>query len=209
VRVELQDPEPKRLPPLPAAELSAQLAPPVAGPPPPAALRVHHLGVTSSRVQWQSEITARTQVSEEGACAVPADLRVVLRHAAHSIRLAREVPAGGCLERQVLAHEMRHVAVNRRTLREAAAELRRALEAWAAQAEARGKDAGEAGSALQEAMKAAMEPAMAKLREAREAGHAQIDSRIEYRRLSIACPADQVKLRTALRRQGIEPPAAD
>jgi hypothetical protein len=210
VRVEVQDPKPRRMPPVPAAVLGAEVAPPLPGPPPPAALRVHHLGITTSRVEWRSEITARTLVTGGsdggGACAVPGELRVVLRHARHQVQLAREVPPGGCLEREVLAHEMRHVAVNRRTLREAAAALRQALEAWAARAEARAPGEEAATAALQEEMKAVMEPVMAQLREAREAGHARIDSRLEYRRLSIACPADQVRLRTALRRQRIEPP---
>jgi hypothetical protein len=195
VNVELVDAEPRILPPLPAASLRAE-----AGGEPDGTFP-HHLGLTVSRVEWRSEITVRSRGPERGpVCALPAEIRLRLLHAEHSIRLAREVPRGGCLAQEVLAHEKRHAEVNRRTLRDAATELRRVARGWALRAEARADDAGQAALALQDELAALLEPVLERLRSAREAGHAAIDRTDEYRRLSRVCAEDQRRLRAALGR---------
>jgi hypothetical protein len=151
-------------------------------------------------VEWRSEITVRSRGPQGGpVCAVPTEIRLRLLHAEHSIRLARELPRNGCLANEVLAHERRHVEVNRRTLREAAAELRNVARAWAARAEVRAPDVNAAATALQDELSRAVEPVLEKLRAAREAGHAAIDTTEEYRRLGRVCPEDQRRLRAALR----------
>ncbi|MGG5821981.1 hypothetical protein [Falsiroseomonas sp. HW251] len=189
------DPAPRVLPPRPAAALRTE-----AGGVPDGAFP-HHLGLTVSRVESRSEITVRTQGPEGGpVCALPAEVRLWLTHAEHSIRLARELPANGCLAQAVLAHEKRHAEVNRRTLRDAARELRVVARGWALRAEARADSAGAAALALQDELGRAIEPVLDRLRQAREDGHAAIDTSGEYRRLSQLCPGDQAKLRTALRR---------
>jgi hypothetical protein len=194
VHLDLVDPEPRLLPPLSARQLRIEAGGSVDGPFP------HHLGLTVSRVEWRSEITVRSRGAQGGAvCAVPAELRIRLMHAAHTIRLAREVPPGGCLAAEVLAHERRHAEVNRRTLREAATELRALARAWAASAETRAPDVNAAAIALQEELGQVLEPALARLRAAREAGHAAIDTTAEYQRLSRICPEDQRRLRQSLR----------
>ena len=160
----------------------------------------HHLGLTVSRVEWRSEITVRSRGPERGpVCALPAEVRLRLVHAEHTIRLAREVPPGGCLAGEVLAHERRHAEVNRRTLRDAGAELRGLARTWAARAEFRAADVNTAAQALQDELAQAVEPVLERLRAARDAGHAAIDSPEEYRRLGRVCPDDQRRLRTALR----------
>jgi hypothetical protein len=200
VRVEVSDPEPRILSPLPARELRERAGSAEDG------LFPDHLGLTLSRVEWRSEITVRSlaptgaQGADGPVCVLPAEVRLALVHAEHSIRLAREVPRGGCLAGEVLAHERRHVQVNRRTLREAVPELRNAARAWAARAEARTEDVAAGALQLQEELAGAVEPVLARLRAARERGHAAIDSPAEYRRLGRVCPEDQKKLRTALRR---------
>lgn len=194
LRVTLQDPEPRLLPPVPAAQLGAQSGAQEAQ------AHLHHLGLTVSRVEWRSEITVRSRGAAGGpVCGVPAEIRLSLVHAEHAIRLAREIPRDGCLAREVLAHERRHVEVNRRTLREAAEELRGIARAWAERAEARAADPGQAAAALQDDLSAAVEPVLARLRAAREAGHAAIDTPEEYRRLGRVCPGDQRRLRATLR----------
>jgi hypothetical protein len=156
---------------------------------------LHHLGLTLSRVEWRSEITVRSQGLGGGpVCGVPSEVRLSLVHAEHSIRLAREIPRGGCLAREVLAHERRHAEVNRRALREAADGLRQAARGWAIRARAEAPDAGAAALLLQEDLTAAVEPVLARLRAAREAGHDAIDTPQEYRRLGRVCPADQRRL---------------
>ena len=197
VSVEVVDPEPRTLPPLPAQQLRAE----VGGHFDPAF--PHHLGLTTSRVEWRSEITVRAQAPAGGrggvVCAVPAELRIRLVHAEHSIRLAREVPPGSCLAAEVLAHERRHVEVNRRTLRDMATEVRMIARNWAQRAETRAPDVNAAAVALQQELAWVLEPALERLRVTREGAHAAIDSTEEYRRLSRVCPEDQRRLRQALR----------
>jgi hypothetical protein len=194
VVVELVDPEPRLLPPRPARELRAEAGGHVD------AAFPHHLGLTLSRVEWRSDITVRSRGPQGGpVCGVPAELRIRLLHAEHGIRLARELPLGGCLANEVLAHERRHAEVNRRTLRDAAAELRGTARAWAARAEARAPDVNAAAVALQDDLARVLEPALMRLRTAREIAHAAIDTPAEYGRLSRVCPADQRRLRAALR----------
>lgn len=194
LNVSLSDPEPRVLPPLPAARLreiaEGDDAMAEAGPP------LHHLGLTLSRVEWRSEITVRSgPAAAAGVCAVPSEIRLTLVHAEHIIRLAREIPRGGCLAGEVLAHERRHAEVNRRTLREAADGLRAAARAWAQRAEARAPDVGAAALLLQDQLAAAVEPVLERLRTARAVQHAAIDTPAEYRRLGRVCPGDQRRLR--------------
>ena len=194
VSVELIDPDPRILPPLPAVRLREDAGGAQDGDFP------HHLGLTVSRVEWRSDITVRSRGAEGGpVCAVPAEVRLRLVQAEHSIRLAREVPPGGCLAGEVLAHERRHVEINRRTLREAATELRTLTRGWAARAERRAPNLNEAANGLQDELSRAVEPVLERLRAAREAGHAAIDTPEEYTRISRVCPGDQRKLRMALR----------
>jgi hypothetical protein len=197
VRVRINDPDPQILRPLPAADLQL-----LARQPDAEAAEVpshtHHLGLTVSRVEWRSEITVRSQGRSGGpVCAVPVELRLTLLHAEHVVRLARELPPGGCLAQEVLAHERRHVAVNRRTLQEAGTALGTAARRWAARAEARAVDVAAAAALLQDDLEAAVEPVLASLRAARDAGHAAIDTPAEYARLSRICPTDQRRLRGA------------
>lgn len=165
----------------------------------PRSATVHHLALTSSRVEWQGEIDARTMAGRGGACARPERVLLTLAQTEHLVRIAHEIPRGTCLFRAVEAHERRHVAVNRRTLRAAAARARRAAGAWAAGAEGRGATEREAVAALQRGLRHAIEPAMAAMRAQRDAAHRAIDTEAEYRRLARICPADQRALRERLR----------
>lgn len=168
----------------------------------PQTARLHHLGLTTSRVEWGSEIETRWRgtpgAGDGGICVRPARVGLRLAQTEHRISLAREIPRDGCLWRAVEAHERRHVAVNQATLRRAATAMRRAAEAWAPRAEARGADVEAAVAELQQGLRRAIEPALAELRQARDAAHAAIDSPEEYARLSHICPDDQKRLRAAL-----------
>ncbi|WP_043362710.1 hypothetical protein [Belnapia sp. F-4-1] len=159
---------------------------------------LHHLALTTSRVDWQSEIETRYREDAGGVCARPARIVLGLVQSEHLVRIAGEIPRGSCLWREVLAHERRHVAVNRRTLRAAAAQARAATEAWALRAEGRDATFDVAMAGLQEGLRQAIEPALAGMREAREAAHRRIDSRAEYERLGQVCPSDQRRLREVL-----------
>ncbi|WP_187830272.1 hypothetical protein [Siccirubricoccus phaeus] len=163
---------------------------------------LHHLGLTTSRVEWQSEIETRYREAAGVVCAVPAQVALSLVQTEHLVRIARELPEGGCLYREVLAHERRHVAVNRRTLQVAADRARRAATRWAARASGQGPTLDDAMAALQQGLRRALEPSLAAMRRAREAGHRGIDTEAEYRRLARVCPEDQQRLREMLRVAG-------
>jgi len=159
-----------------------------------------HLGLTLLRSEWRGEIALRATGGAGGLCAVVEHVRVTLAHAENRIFVAREIPAGTCLYEEVEGHERRHVAANARVLREAVAPARRALETWAAQAEARAASPDAAKAVLQEGLRQAMEPVMAALNERRTEANRVVDSPEEYQRLSRSCATDHIRLQDRLRR---------
>lgn len=168
---------------------------------------VHHLALTTSRVEWRSELGARTTTQPgtrpgpylNTVCAVPERVTLTLVQPEHVVRIARELSPGTCLYRAVAAHEARHVAVNRRTLQAAATQARNGATAWAATAEGHGATEAAAMATLQQDLRRAVEPALAAMRVERDAAHGAIDAPEEYRRLGQVCPADQRALRAKLR----------
>ncbi len=197
VRVPVVDPEPVLITHLDMAALHAETGR-------PRHAQSHHLGLTTSAVEWHSDIDVRYSSHPGGVCAVVAELVLTLVQAEHILRIASEIPHGGCLFRQVEAHEMRHVAINRATLRQAASRARAAALHWAAQAEARAQTVDEAMALLQQGLRRAIAPAMAEMDSQREAGHRLIDTPEEYRRLSRICQEDQRALRARLRGVGLD-----
>ena len=164
--------------------------------------RRHHLALTTSRVEWHSELNAHVSRHETGrgrVCAVPAEVVLTLVEAQHRISIAAEVPANGCLWREVLAHERRHAAANRASLGVAVRAARTAATGWAAQASGFGATEEAAMARLQTGLRRSIEPSLAALREARARAHALVDTPAEYRRLSTVCPADQARLAARLR----------
>ncbi len=164
--------------------------------------RRHHLALTTSRVEWHSELNAHVSRHHTGrgrVCAVPAEVVLTLVEAAHRISIAAEVPANGCLWQAVLAHERRHAEANRASLAVAARTARAAANAWAERASGHGATEEAAMAQLQAGLRRAIEPSLAAMRAARARAHARIDTPGEYRRLSAVCPADQARLAARLR----------
>lgn len=159
----------------------------------------HHLGVTALRMEWRGEVQVSVTSDPSGACAEVARVRVTLAHVGHRILIAREIPAASCLYQEVETHERRHVAANRRVLRDAAAPVRRAIEAWANEAEARAATADAAREALLSGLQAAMTPVIAAVQERRDAANRAIDSPEEYRRIAQSCGVDHIRLQDRLR----------
>ncbi len=164
--------------------------------------RRHHLALTTSRVEWHSELNAHVSRHHAGrgrVCAVPAEVVLTLVEAQHRISIAAEVPANGCLWREVLAHERRHAAANRASLAVAARTARSAANGWAERASGHGATEEAAMAQLQAGLRRAIEPSLAAMRAARARAHAQVDTPGEYRRLATVCPADQARLAARLR----------
>lgn len=185
IRITIEDPEP-------TIDLSRDVAGlhAVTGRPPPSVLAgaSNTLGVTSVRMAWRADL----DTAERGGCARPRAVRVVLRHSDHVVRIAREV-GKACLFDQVMAHEQRHVAVNRAALTGAEAPLRAALGEWWSGAGAASRDV------LRQSLRQVLDRTMEEVVARRDSAHAAIDNPMEYRRMSRVCPADQVRLRAALR----------
>lgn len=154
-----------------------------------------HLGSTTSRVEWQSEIGALIGSASVRVCARPERVSLNIRHAEHDVRIARELRRGSCLFRETEAHERRHVAANRATLRRAAAEVEVAARRWAASAVGRGATEQSAMEALREDLRRALAPAFEAMQAARDAAHREIDRPEEYERLGRVCPGQQKALR--------------
>jgi hypothetical protein len=188
VEVSLDDPEP-------SLDLGAGMDALRAEADAPRSAAHRHLGATVSRVEWQSELEARVHLFPGRVCARPERVSLALRHAEHSVRIARELPRGGCLFRETEAHERRHVAANRATLRRAAAEAGAAARAWASSAVGRGATEQAAMAALRDGLRRAIAPAMDAMQAARDAAHREIDRPEEYRRLGSVCPDDQRAIR--------------
>ena len=159
----------------------------------------HHLGVTVVRMEWRGEVQISFATLPDGICAFVARVRVTLAHVGHRILIAREIPQDSCLYEEVETHERRHVAANRRALRDAAAPTRRALEAWAAEVETRAATAEAAREALLSGLQATMTPVIAAVQERRDAANRAIDSPEEYRRIAQSCGVDHVRLQDRLR----------
>jgi hypothetical protein len=136
-------------------------------------------------------VEARLSVRPPGGVLRPAGagVRSTLRHAEHRVRIAGELPRGSCLYRETEAHERRHVAVNRATLRRGRAEAEAAARRWAAFAVGRGH--GAIGlAALREDLRRAITPAIdASSGAGRRAP--RIDAPEEYERLGRVCPDEQ------------------
>ena len=155
---------------------------------------LRHLGSTTSRVEWQSEIEARIASANGRACARPERVSLAFRHAEFGVRIARELPRGSCLFRETEAHERRHVAANRDAFRRAAAEAEAAARRWAASAVGRGATEQSAMAALREDLRRAIAPAFEAMQAARDAAHRGIDRPEEYERLGQVCPDEQKAL---------------
>jgi hypothetical protein len=195
VEVSLDDPEP-------SLDLGAGMDALRAEAAVPSGAAHRHLGATTSRVEWQTEIEARVHSSSGRVCARPERVSLVLRQAEHTVRIARELPRGSCLFRETEAHERRHVSANRATLRRAAAEAAAAAREWAASAVGRGATEQSAMAALRDGLRRAVAPAMDAMQAARDAAHREIDRPEEYQRLGRVCPDDHQALRERQQQRG-------
>ena len=89
----------------------------------------HTLGLTASQYNQQWQVSIVTASLGQGRyCGAAQILTVTFGYDQRTVYVARELPQGSCIHAEVLAHEMRHVAVDEQLLREYVPALKRRLE---------------------------------------------------------------------------------
>jgi len=162
---------------------------------------IHAMGLTL--VQWGTDIAVSGIAGPRQGrqCFVATELYVRFGLQAHLVFIAREIPRGSCLWRDVYAHEMRHVGVNRESIRAAAALLTTTVETLARQGiSTEGPTVAAAQQQALERLRAAVRRAETYFEQRSTRGHASIDTPEEYERTSRACGGEAQHLLRRLQR---------
>jgi len=156
---------------------------------------IHAMGLTAT--EWGTEISVAGIAGprDERQCFVATELRVRFGLHAHLVFVASEIPRGSCLWRDVYAHELRHVGVNREAIRAAAALLSADVESLARQGiSTEGPTAEAAQQAALVRLRAAVRRAEQAFDQRATRGHASIDTPEEYDRASRACGGEAQRI---------------
>jgi hypothetical protein len=160
------------------------------------------LGVTATRAGYTYGVEVLVQTHPDGThCASLSKLTLEFRFADVHIHLARELPSRSCIQREVLAHENRHVAVDRNLVQswknrisDAAKQAARSVGTITV------RNVNTAPATLAEQLKPELDTAINRLLEDRARLQALVDSPAEYSRISRVCNgAAQGIVRKALR----------
>lgn len=143
--------------------------------------------------RWQ--VGAHYSPQPGGAvCAALSKLTVTFGFQERVVYVARELPPGSCIQREVLNHEMKHVATDEALLREFMPTFKRRLETVVARqgtVRVRGQD--QALTALRQPIDAAVNDLMREFSSEREKRQAKVDTLEEYRRVSKSCNGELAK----------------
>ena len=147
------------------------------------------VGFESGQLDFSIRLQSTMIPGSDGrVCARPSDITIETAMSGNAIYVARELPQNSCGQREILAHEEGHVAIDRQLL----ADYQPILEKFAVLAVrklgiVRAADPEEAKRKMQAFLNDQLETAageMNKERALRQQGH---DSPDEYRRLTVAC----------------------
>ena len=149
----------------------------------------HVLGLTQARYGEQSQVSALFKAMGDGTyCSAPRAVTVTFGFQKRTVHVAREIPAESCLHGEVLAHEMRHVAVDEELLREFMPQIRSRLEEVVARLEpVRSRSQAQAMAAIRRPLESAMRGIMRDFGRERDRRQARIDTVEEYERVSRVC----------------------
>ena len=147
------------------------------------------LGLERAQAIATFRISAQVSRLADGVyCAAPASITGKFGFQAMTVAVARELPQGSCIFKEVLAHEMRHVAADLETLAEFAPVARQRMEEAAARGgPVRGVAQAQVVAALDARLKAAMTAAVNDFSRRRDQRQAAIDTKAEYDRVARAC----------------------
>ncbi len=172
--------------------MSQLAAMPGRAPGPAGAAQGHILGLASAKYGERSQVGLLFQPMADGTvCAAVQSLVVDFGFNERIIYVARELPSDSCIHREVLNHEMMHVAADERLLREFTPVARRRLEAALAQARpVRARSQEQAVSAVRRSLDSAMRQVMAEFGRERDRRQARLDTVAEYERVSRSCKGE-------------------
>lgn len=143
--------------------------------------------------RWQVG-THFSQQPGGSVCAALSRLTVSFGFQERVVYVARELPPGTCIQREVLNHEMKHVAVDEALLREFMPGFKRRLETVIArQGTVRARNPDEAMLMLRQPIEAAFRQLMQEFSREREKRQAKVDTVEEYRRVSRSCDGELAK----------------
>ncbi|AWU93377.1 hypothetical protein [Azospirillum ramasamyi] len=149
----------------------------------------HVLGLTQARYGEQSQISALFKQMGDGTyCAAASTVTISFGFQQRIVHVASEIPANSCLHGEVLAHEMRHVAVDEALLREMMPQIRSSLEQVVdGMAPVRSRSQAQAMAAIRRPLESAMRRIMREFGRERDRRQAQVDTVEEYERVSRIC----------------------
>ncbi len=147
------------------------------------------MGLTAAQAETRYKVEARISRLPDGTvCAALTDLTIQLSHAKTTVYIARELPVGSCIEREVKIHENRHVAVNNGILSEYQARISNELRPSLRNIGALRVNNPEVGmEAISQRVKPYIDAAIKKMDTERLRRQAQIDTPQEYERASRVC----------------------
>jgi hypothetical protein len=162
------------------------------------------LGQTATRTKVDLRLVSETLEKADGVCAVPRRLEVTLRYAERQVRVAREVGVDACLHREVEEHELRHVALDDRVIKEYEPHLKQRVAALAARLEpGYALRPAEARAKLNESARDWLRETTDEFETIRRQRHrAEIDTPEEYARVKSVCNG---KARELFARRPVEP----
>jgi hypothetical protein len=170
--------------------------------------QLHLLGgetVIDRRIAYHYEPVAG--IAPGGVCLQPPTISIRIEDASRTVRVAREVAADACLEREVLAHERRHVRASASTTDTAIADAQRSFDAFAAARMPRGGPALATSPRAVATLVAAWFTAWEKqLGDAIARENALVDSPEEYQRFPTVCDGRAGALAARTLAQLTEPP---
>lgn len=149
----------------------------------------HVLGLTQARYGEQSQVSALFKTMDDGTyCASASALTISFGFQQRIVHVAREIPANSCLYGEVLAHEMRHVAVDEALLTEMLPQIRIRLDQVVGElAPVRSRSQSQAMAAVRRPLESAMRRIMQEFGRERDRRQAQVDTVEEYERVSRVC----------------------
>ncbi|MBP2297998.1 hypothetical protein [Azospirillum picis] len=159
------------------------------GPGPVGTSTGHVLGLTLARYGEQSQVSALFKALGDGTyCAAPSAVAVTFGFQQRIVHVAREIPGASCLHGEVLAHEMRHVAVDETLLRDMLPQIRsRLTDVVGRMQPVRSRSQNQAMAAIRRPLETEMRRIMRDFGQERDRRQAQVDSVEEYERVSRVC----------------------